>query len=92
MTTVVRNFLGVKLIMGANISVLGAINNKTTVFLSKMKTTCGDTMWKSLNWVVPVSSSEKNWRLQTRRFDQYALIVLRTIRAWSEHTDQNVEL
>ena len=26
------------------------------------KTTCGDTMWKSLNWVV--ISSEKNWRLQ----------------------------
>ena len=30
--------------------------------LSKVKTTCGDTMWKSLNWVV--ISSEKNWRLQ----------------------------
>ena len=30
--------------------------------ISKVKTTCGDTMWKSLNWVV--ISSEKNWRLQ----------------------------
>ena len=30
--------------------------------ISKVKTTCSDTMWKSLNWVV--ISSEKNWRLQ----------------------------
>ena len=30
--------------------------------ITKVKTTCGDTMWKSLNWVV--ISSEKNWRLQ----------------------------
>ena len=30
--------------------------------LSTAKTTCGDTMWKSLNWVV--ISSEKNWKLQ----------------------------
>ena len=30
--------------------------------ISTVKTTCGDTAWKSLNWVV--ISSEKNWRLQ----------------------------
>ena len=30
--------------------------------ISTEKTTCGNTMWKSLNWVV--ISSENNWRLQ----------------------------
>ena len=42
--------------------------------ISKEKTTCGDTMWKSFNWVV--ISSEKELEVTTRRFDQYALIVL----------------
>ena len=37
--------------------------------ISKVKTPCGDTMWKSLNWVV--ISSEKEPEVSTRRFDQY---------------------
>ena len=43
--------------------------------ISKVKTTCGDTMWKSLSWVV--ISSEKELEVTTRHFDQYALIVIR---------------
>ena len=41
--------------------------------ISKDKTTCGDTMWNSLNLVV--ISSEKELAVTTRRFVQYALIV-----------------
>ena len=37
-------------------------DKKLMTIFSKVKTTCGDTIWKSLNWVV--NSSEKNWRLQ----------------------------
>ena len=41
--------------------------------ISELKTTCGDTMWNSLNWVV--ISFEKELEVTTSRFDQCAMIV-----------------
>ena len=61
------------------------------IILSKVATTCGDTMW-NLSWVV--ISSEKNWRLQldvsismlwSSSGEILLVVLLRTIRAyWSK--------
>ena len=40
-----------------------AIWRKSIFFIKKVKTLCGDTIYKIIFWVVHVISSEKNWQL-----------------------------
>ena len=44
--------------------------------INKVKTTCGDTMWKSLNWAV--ISSDKNWRFTINTYSVVPPVLFRT--------------